>query len=100
MVAVDGCGAPLLSTSLTGLARAFAGRRHRDRRTGAAGRRRHPRHPEFVSGTRRDELALLRAVPGSIGKAGAESCYAVGAAPTAARSRSRPTTGPRACGRC
>jgi L-asparaginase II len=30
-----------------------------------------------VSGTTRDELALLTAIPGSIGKAGAESCYAV-----------------------
>ena len=35
------------------------------------------RHPEYVSGTTRDELALHRAVPGLIGKAGAESCYAV-----------------------
>ena len=34
-------------------------------------------HPQFVSGTTRDELALHRAVPGLIGKAGAESCYAV-----------------------
>ena len=76
-VAVDGCGAPLLSTSLTGLARGFAalatatdGPRHR---VASAIRR----HPEFVSGTTRDELLLLRAVPGMIGKAGAESCYAV-----------------------
>ena len=35
------------------------------------------RHPEFVSGTRRDERALLTALPGSIGKAGAESCYVI-----------------------
>ena len=34
-------------------------------------------HPAYVSGTTRDECALLRAVPGAIGKAGAESCYAV-----------------------
>ena len=34
-------------------------------------------HPEYVSGTRRDELALVRAVPGAIGKAGAESVHAV-----------------------
>ena len=34
-------------------------------------------HPEYVSGTHRDELTLLRAIPGAIGKAGAESCYAV-----------------------
>lgn len=76
-VAVDGCGAPLLSTSLTGLARAFSrlatattGPEHR---VAEAVRR----HPEYVSGTTRDELALLRALPGSIAKAGAEGCYAV-----------------------
>ena len=34
-------------------------------------------HPAMVSGTRRDERALLTAIPGAIGKAGAESCYAV-----------------------
>ncbi len=76
-VAVDGCGAPLLSTSLIGLARGFAalatateGPEHR---VASAIRQ----HPEYVSGTTRDELRLLRAVPGMIGKAGAESCYAV-----------------------
>ena len=76
-VAVDGCGAPLLSSSLTGLARAFRtialATDGPEARVAAAIRS----HPEFVSGTRRDELALLRAVPGAIGKAGAESCYAV-----------------------
>ena len=35
-------------------------------------------HPEYVSGTRRDELALHRAIPDLIAKAGAESVYAVG----------------------
>ena len=50
-VAVDGCGAPLLSTSLTGLARAFRAARGghgraRRRRVAAAIRQ----HPEFVSG--------------------------------------------------
>ena len=76
-VAVDGCGAPLLSTSLTGLARAFSSLATAtdgpQRRVADAIRR----HPEYVSGTTRDELALHRAVPGLIGKAGAESCYAV-----------------------
>jgi L-asparaginase II len=76
-VAVDGCGAPLLSASLTGLARAFStlatATDGPQRRVADAIRR----HPEFVSGTTRDELALHRAVPGLIGKAGAESCYAV-----------------------
>ena len=76
-VAVDGCGAPLLSTSLRGLARAFSvlatSDRSEERRVADAIRR----HPEYVSGTTRDELALLRAIPGAIAKAGAESCYAV-----------------------
>ncbi len=76
-VATDGCGAPLLSTSLTGLARAFSrmatSADPASSRVAAAIRN----HPEYVSGTRRDELTLLRAVPGAIGKAGAESVYAV-----------------------
>jgi len=77
VVAVDGCGAPLLSTSLTGLARAF-----RTLATATAGPERRladavRAFPEYTSGTRRDEAALLHAVPGAIGKAGAESCYAV-----------------------
>ena len=76
-VATDGCGAPLLSCSLTGLARAFrtlaVAQDGPERRVAEAIRR----HPEWVSGTTRDERALLTAVPGAIGKAGAESCYAV-----------------------
>lgn len=77
VVAVDGCGAPLLSASLVGLARGFralatatGGPEHRIAEAIRA-------HPAYVSGTRRDELALLTALPGAIGKAGAESCYAV-----------------------
>jgi L-asparaginase II len=77
VVAVDGCGAPLLSASLTGLARGF---RHLavaddgpERRVADAIRA----HPAYVSGTTRDERALLTAIPGAIGKAGAEACYAV-----------------------
>lgn len=82
-VATDGCGAPLLSTSLTGLARAFGrlargvgGSEDADpavERVAAAIRA----HPAYVSGTTRDELTLLSAIPGAVGKAGAEACYAV-----------------------
>jgi L-asparaginase II len=76
-VAVDGCGAPLLATSLTGLARAFRAlaiaTSGEEARVAAAIRE----HPAYVSGTSRDELRLLTAIPGAIGKAGAESCYAV-----------------------
>lgn len=75
---VDGCGAPLFSTSLAGLARAFRAlvvaadgtpeRRLVDAFVAA---------PAYASGSRRDECALLRAVPGAIAKAGAEACYAL-----------------------
>lgn len=76
-VAVDGCGAPLLGTSLRGLARAFSVVATSDGAEERAVAEAIRRHPEYVSGTTRDELALLRAVPGAIAKAGAESCYAV-----------------------
>ncbi|WP_182524727.1 asparaginase [Nocardioides dongkuii] len=77
VVAVDGCGAPLLSTSLVGLARAFrtlaVASEGPERRIADAIRT----HPAYVSGTTRDERALLTAIPGAIGKAGAESCHVV-----------------------
>jgi L-asparaginase II len=78
-VGVDGCGAPLFGTSLTGLARAFqallaAPEGSAERVVAAA----FARYPEYASGSRRDEAALLRAIPGAVGKAGAEACYAVG----------------------
>lgn len=83
VTAVDGCGAPLFSTSLVGLARGFrrlalgvtgSGAPDPDAARVADAIR---AHPAYVSGTTRDELALLRAIPGAIGKAGAEGCYAV-----------------------
>jgi L-asparaginase II len=83
VTAVDGCGAPLFSTSLTGLARAFrrlalgvteSGADDPDATRVARAIR---QHPAYVSGTTRDERALLEAIPGAIGKAGAEGCYAV-----------------------
>jgi L-asparaginase II len=77
-VAVDGCGAPLLSTSLVGLARAFRtlslASSGPERRIADAIRQ----HPEHVSGSRRDEVRLLKAIPGAIAKVGAEGVYAAG----------------------
>lgn len=76
-VATDGCGAPLLSTSLVGLARAFRGlavaQDGPEQRIAEAIRL----HPAWTSGTTRDEWVLLGAIPGAIGKAGAEACYVV-----------------------
>lgn len=76
-VAVDGCGAPLLSASLVGLAQAFRAVAVATNGPEAKVAQAFRDHPEFASGTRRDEARLLRAIPGAIGKAGAESCYAV-----------------------
>jgi L-asparaginase II len=77
-VGVDGCGAPVFATSLLGLARAFhvmmtAPSGSQERRVVDA----FVAHPTYASGTRRDEAALLRALPGAFGKAGAEGCYAL-----------------------
>lgn len=78
VIGTDGCGAPLLATPLVQLARAV-GRI-------AAGAPGTPEgkladamraHPEFVSGSNRAELALVRAFPNLLAKSGAESVYVV-----------------------
>ncbi|WP_103529298.1 asparaginase [Streptomyces sp. SM12] len=75
---VDGCGAPLLAFSLTGLARAFrsyvlAEPGSPERRVADAMRA----HPEYVAGTRLTDTWLMREVPGALAKAGAEGVQAV-----------------------
>ncbi len=70
---VDGCGAPLLAISVTGLARAFralvlAAPGTPERRVADAMRA----YPEWTSGSRRAERALMAAVPGLLLKSGAE----------------------------
>lgn len=82
-VAVDGCGAPLFSCTLAGLARAFA-------RVAAAAAdvsdtspparvgRAMSAHPEYVGGTGRDVTLVMAGVPGLVAKDGAEGVYAVG----------------------
>ncbi|MFD7922453.1 asparaginase [Streptomyces sp. NPDC059740] len=77
-VGTDGCGAPLMALSLTGLARAF---RHfvtaepgsPERRVADAMRA----HPEYVAGTRRPDTWLMRALPGTLAKMGAEAVQAL-----------------------
>ncbi|MDG4822566.1 asparaginase [Asanoa sp. WMMD1127] len=84
--AVDGCGAPLLGMSLTGLARAFGRMVESDAERPVADLPRdHQRavadamraHPELVSGRRTTEHQLMTAVPGMLVKAGAEGVMAV-----------------------
>lgn len=76
-VTVDGCGAPLFSCTLTGLARAFA------RIAGAAAGTPEGRvaaavraHPWWVGGTGRAVTRFCEAVPGLVAKDGAEGVFA------------------------
>ncbi|MFF1958269.1 asparaginase [Streptomyces sp. NPDC058220] len=77
-VGTDGCGAPLMALTLTGLARSF---RHfvlaapgtAERRVADAMRE----HPEYVAGTRRIDTWLMSEVPGTLSKMGAEGVQAV-----------------------
>ena len=75
---IDGCGAPLMSASLTGLARAFS-RFVQSSPESAEGlvTAAIVGSPEYASGTQRDECALIREFPGAIAKSGAEAVYAV-----------------------
>lgn len=78
-VGVDGCGAPLMSTSLVGLARAYsriAGPSSDEQGALVASAARS--HPEYLAGTARDDCALMRGVPGLLAKIGAEGVYAIG----------------------
>ncbi len=72
-IGVDGCGAPLFALTLTGLARAFralvlAAPGTPERRVADAMRA----HPDWTSGTTREERRLMDAVPGLLVKGGAE----------------------------
>lgn len=77
---IDGCGAPVMATSLSGLARAFgriaSATEGHEKQVADAMRA----YPEYVAGTDRDVTRLMRAVPGCIAKDGAEAVYAVGLA--------------------
>lgn len=74
---LDGCGAPLFAMPLAGLARMFrslalAPSGTPERRVAEAIRT----HPEYTSGTTRDETRLIRGVPGLFAKGGAEAVIA------------------------
>jgi L-asparaginase II len=78
-VGTDGCGAPLLATTLHRLATATA--RLMSAASGSDSRQLLDAmiaHPEYVSGTHRDELRLMQAVPGLFAKTGAGSVLVVG----------------------
>jgi L-asparaginase II len=77
LATVDGCGAPLFSTTLRGLARSFAGLASGDGLPRRAGRAM-AEHPWHVAGTGRDATRFMEAVPGLVAKDGADGVYAAG----------------------
>ncbi|MFC7877727.1 asparaginase [Isoptericola sp. NPDC057391] len=82
-VTVDGCGAPLFSTSVLGLARSFgrlaaAGASGDADRDGGRVARAMSGHPEMVAGRGREDTLVMTAVPGSIAKIGADGVCAAG----------------------
>ncbi|MEU6074586.1 asparaginase [Micromonospora sp. NPDC047074] len=76
-VGVDGCGAPVLAVSLTGLAGAYlrlvSAEPGSVPRTVADAMR---AHPDLVGGTRAEDSRLMRGVPGLLAKIGAEGVLA------------------------
>ena len=78
-IGVDGCGAPLMSMSLTGLARSFsqfAGPAADTDQTKIATAIKE--NPLYLGGTRRDVTKLMQGVPGLVAKDGAEAVYGIG----------------------
>lgn len=76
-VGVDGCGAPVLAVSLTGLARAFL--RLVTAEPGSAARTvadAMRAYPEVVGGTWAEDSRLMRGLPGALVKIGAEGVIA------------------------
>ncbi|MBQ1072261.1 asparaginase [Micromonospora sp. C31] len=77
-VGVDGCGAPVLAVSLTGLAGAYlrlvSAEPGSPPRTVADAMR---AHPDLVGGTRAEDSRLMRGLPGLLAKVGAEGVVAV-----------------------
>ena len=78
-IGVDGCGAPLMSMSLTGLARSFS------QFSGPAADANQKKiataikeNPQYLGGTRRDVTQLMQGVPGLVAKDGAEAVYGIG----------------------
>jgi L-asparaginase II len=77
-IGVDGCGAPVMALSLTGLARAFTRMVESDPET-------HERavadamraHPELIAGTGTPDSRAMAAVPGLLATGGAEGVHAV-----------------------
>ncbi|HPZ49685.1 MAG TPA: asparaginase [Propionibacteriaceae bacterium] len=77
---VDGCGAPVFGTSLTGLARSYGRIASATSGPAAAVAAAFRAHPEYPSGSTQPERLLHDAVPGLVCKGGAEASIAAGLA--------------------
>lgn len=78
-IAIDGCGAPVMSLTPHGLARAFGRVAMADPDTPEGAIATAIRqYPEMIAGTHRDNTKLIAGTKGLIAKDGAEAVYAVG----------------------
>ena len=75
--AIDGCGAPLYSMSLIGLATAYSALAAEADPAAARVRAAMVANPELVDGPGRAASGLMTAVPGLIAKGGAEGMYGI-----------------------
>lgn len=71
---VDGCGAPVVAMSLFDLARGFALALHSESELGTVAKAMMG-HPELVGGSKRLATEVMKCLPGSIAKDGAEGVF-------------------------
>ncbi len=76
--AVDGCGVPTFALSLTEMARAFAGLVRGEPAGADAVVRAMTAHPQLIGGPKAVDTLVMRALPGSVAKRGAEGVLCVG----------------------
>jgi L-asparaginase II len=76
--AVDGCGVPTFALSLVEMARVFAGLVRSEPDGAEAVVRAMTAHPQLIGGPRAVDTLVMRALPGSVAKRGAEGVLCVG----------------------
>jgi L-asparaginase II len=76
--AVDGCGVPTFALSLVEMARVFAGLVRGEPEGADAVVRAMTAHPQLIGGPKAVDTLVMRALPGSVAKRGAEGVLCVG----------------------
>jgi L-asparaginase II len=77
-MAIDGCGVPTFALSLVEMAKVFAGLVRSEPDGAEAVVRAMTAHPQLIGGPRAVDTLVMRALPGSVAKRGAEGVLCVG----------------------